>query len=241
LLKKVHLGGIVAEAVVDFGTNSIQAVDPTNSLFIKATEASPKDKTIGRVGVGDLSVVIKHLEAIKGEVAISKQGNRLVISAKDRGEIKYLTVAEEFVASVVAEDNISALLEPCLVTCNLSQQACLDYSAYRALIKTKAATFTFDAASQMIRVDSGLESENQFTVPFGQATGLADTLPETFSVTVYGHHADQIFGILDWSKPKEPPLIMMAPGHPLIVAQDDDNIWACLPLGEAEAGEKAAE
>ncbi len=232
LIKKAYLGGIVGEAIIDFGANVIQAVDPTNSIFIKVSEKSQED-TIGKIGIGDLSMVIKHLDAIKGETYIKKQAKRLVVGAKGRGEIKYLTVAEEFISSAVSEDNIDALIDPCVVKVNMNQQACSDFSSYMALAKTKFAKFSYDAKTKSVNVDSGLESEHQFTIPFGKAELIDDKAKiESFSVSVYGNHVDQIFGVLDWSIKEEPPMILMAPEHPLLIVQNEENIWACLPLAE---------
>lgn len=232
LLKKVYLGGIVEEAVVDLGANTVQAVDPTSAVFLKVSEKA-SEGGIGRVGIGSptLSIIIKHLEAIKGEVAIKKENNRLVIGAKGRGEIKYLTVEEEFVSSVVVEDNTSALIDPCVISVEIPAQACADFSAYMALVKTKSAKFCYDPKSKTVHVESGLESEHQFQIPFGKAEIIDKPVTEAFSVTVYGHHVDQIFSVLEWPD-KNPPMILMAPGHPLLIVQDEENIWACLPLDE---------
>ena len=236
LLKKVYLGGIVEEAVVDLGANTVQAVDPTNAVFLKVS-GKPSEDSIGRVGIGNptLSMIIKHLDAIKGEIAIKKEKNRLVIGAKGRGEIKYLTVGEEFISSVVDEDNIGSLVDPCLISVEIPAQACADFIAYMTLIKTKSAKFCYNPKTKSVHVESGLESEHQFEIPFGRAELLSEEKPDAFSVTVYGNHVNQILSVLEWNE-KEKPLILMAPGHPLILLQDDDNIWACLPLTET-AGE----
>ncbi len=242
LLKKVYLGGLVEEAVVDFDNIEVQAVDPTSVVFLKVTEPLPektKNAEIGRVGIGSptLSLIIKHLEAIKGEVAISKQDNRLVIAAKDRGEVRYLTVEEEFISTVVAEDNINELMEPCVVSVEIPAQACADFNSYMTLLKTKSAKFCYDSKAGTVHIEAGLESENQFNVPFGKADFDESAEPTgDFSVTVYGSFINQIFGALIWPEKGLPPAILMAPDHPLIVVQDDNNIWACLPLIES-AGE----
>jgi hypothetical protein len=233
LLKKVYLGGIVEEAIVDFGANTVQAVDPTNSVFLKVSE-KPSGDGIGRVGIGSptLSMIIKHFDAIKGEIAITHENNRLVVGAKGRGEVRYLTVKEEFVASAVAEDNIGALVDPCILTATLPAQSCSDFMAYMALVKTKSAKFRYSQKTKTVHIESGLESEHQFNVPVGAAELLTDDKPEDFSVMVYGSHIDQIFGVLEWSE-KEKPAILMAPNHPLLIVQNDENIWACLPLTES--------
>jgi hypothetical protein len=243
LLKKVFLGGITEEAVVDFDKNEVQAIDPTNAVFLKVAEKpyqlKGKEVSIGRVGIGSptLSMIIKHLETVKGEVEIKKENNRLVIGAKGRGEIKYLTVDEMFISTLVKEDNIEELIDPCLIVVNIPAQACVDFNTYMTLVKTKSAKFCYNHATKEVHVESGLESEHQFTVPFGSAEQLNEGTAPTgdFDVTVYGNHINQIFSVLEWVE-NDPPMILMAPGHPLLVVSQQENIWACLPLTES-AGE----
>ena len=236
LLKKVYLGGIIEEAVIDLGANTVQAVDPTSAVFLKVS-VKPSEKGIGRIGIGNptLSIIIKHLENIKGEISIKKVGSRLVIGASGRGEIKYLTVDEEFISSVVAEDNIDTLIAPCVVCVAIPAQACADFNSYITLLKTKSARFCYDAKTQNVHVESGLDSEHQFVVPFGKVADVQEGT-ESFSVTAFGNHVNQIFSVLTWEK-DEAPFILMAPDHPLILGQDDNNIWACLPLTDETAGE----
>jgi len=233
LLKKVHLGGVISEVVVDLGPNTIQAVDPTNSIFISVAEESSPDG-IGKIGIGDptLAMLIKHLDAVKGEVAIKKDGKRLVVAALGRGEIKYLTVEEEFVASVIVEEsNIEATIDPCVIFLDITQQACADFNSYMSLLKTKSAKFCFTAKTMQVHVESGLESEHQFNIPFGKADFVGEPWKEDFSVIVYGNHINQIFNTLEFPE-KVKPQILMGPEHALVVLQNDSNMWACLPLGE---------
>lgn len=241
LLKKVYLGGMVEEAVVDFSSITVQAVDPTSVVFLSVSEKdkNAKDATsIGRVGVGSptLSLLIKHLESIKGEVTISKNANRLVVAAKGRGEVKYLTVEEEFISTIVEGNNIDEVVAPCILSVDVTAQFCADFNSYMSLLKTKSARFCYDHKTRTVHVESGLESENQFSISVGTA-GLSDDNPPTgdFDITVYGNPVSQIFSVLEWSE-KESPTLLMAPDHPLVVIQDDNNIWACLPLTDS-AGE----
>lgn len=233
LLKKVHLGGVISEVVVNLGPNTIQAVDPTNSIFISVSEGSSEDG-IGKIGIGDptLAMLIKHLDTIKGEVAIKKEGKRLVVAALGRGEIKYLTVEEEFISSVVVEEgNIESIVDPCVIFLEITQQTCSDFNSYLSLLNTKSAKFCFNAKTMQVHVESGLESEHQFNIPFGKADFVGEPHKEDFSVIVYGNHINQIFKNLEFPE-KVKPQILMGPDHALVVLQDDSNMWACLPLGE---------
>ncbi len=230
LLRRAYLGGIIEEAVVNMDDYSIQAVDVTNSLFLKVSE-NAKEENIGKVGIGNLSLVCKYLDTFKGDVALKKANNRLVITAKGRGELKYLLVDPDFIPTVVNEDNTEALITPCVVKVNLSKEACSDFSTYFNLLKPKAAKIIYNEETKSVSVESGLESDHQFNLQVGPAQILGEAAVSSFSVSVFSQHLDQILGTLEWSE-IEHPWILMAPEHPLLVLLNNDNIWALLPLAE---------
>lgn len=233
LLKRVYLGGIIEEAVVDMDTYTIQAVDVTNSLFLKVTEDGT-EKGIGKIGIGNLSLVTKFLDTFKGEIGIKKNGNRLVISSEGRGELKYLMVDPDFIPTIVNEDNTEALLSPCVIKVDLEKTVCTNFSTYFSLLKPKSAKIIYDTNSKAVSVESGLLSDHQFNLPIGIATVLGGKdapQPESFSISVFCQHFDQILNVLEWDE-KNKPWILMAPEHPLLVVLNDKNIWALLPLAE---------
>lgn len=236
MLKRAHLGGIVEEAVVDLDTYSIQAVDITSSLFVNVAEDGDIDG-IGTVGIGNLALVCKYLETFKGDVSLAIDGNRLIISSQGRGKLKYLTTDPEFIPTAVKEGNVGALLEQCAISVALEKAACADIVTYFGLIKPKSAHFKYEAKSKTVTVESGLASDHQFALPLGKAKIISGG-KSSFSVEVYSEHVGAIFGVLDWSDEKEKPMLFMQDQHPIIVRQNDKNIWALLPLGEdTNAGE----
>lgn len=235
LLRRIHLGGLIEEAVVDMDSCSSQAVDVTNSLFLKvATESNIEN--VGIVGIGNLSLVCKYLDTFKGEIDISKDGNRMIIAGKGRGSLKYLTTDPEFIPTTVEEGNIESLLEPCVVSVDLEKQSCSDISTYFSLIKAKSATLTFDPKTKMVVMDSGLSSDHQFNFPLGKGAVVSGkVIKSKFSVNIYSEHISAIFNVLEWpaDKSKDPsPVLLMAPEHPVIICQDEDNMWAMLPLAQ---------
>jgi hypothetical protein len=229
LLKRAHLGGIIEEAVVDLDAYSIQAVDITNSLFLKVAEESDVED-IGEIGIGNLALVCKYLDTFKGEVSISKDGNRLIIGSKGRGKLKYLTTDPEFIPTAVKEGDIDSLLAPCVISVALDKAACADVATYFGLIKPKSANFSFDPKTKEVRLDSGLKSDHQFTLPIGKGKIVdGKKANEAFGVEVYSEHINAVFAVLEWPDKHKPSLFMKAE-HPIVIQQDDDNIWALLPL-----------
>jgi hypothetical protein len=229
LLKRVHLGGIIEEAVVDLDSYSVQAVDITNSLFVKVSEEGDVDG-IGAIGIGNLSLVCKYLDTFKGEVSLSQESNRLIIASKGRGKLKYLTTDPEFIPTAVKEGDIETLLEPCVGVVELEKAACVDVSTYFGLIKPKSAKFSFNAKTKEVVLDSGLESDHQFTLPIGKGKVVEGAkVSSSFSIEVYSAQIDAIFSVLDWPG-KHKPSLFMAPEHPIVIQQDENNMWALLPL-----------
>ena len=244
LLKRVNLGGIIEEAVVDLDSCSVQAVDVTSSLFVNVAEESDIDG-IGEVGIGNLALVCKYLEAFKGEIEIEVVENRLVIASKGRGKLKYLTTDPEFIPTSVKEGNIEALIEPCSISVALDKAKCADISTYFGLIKPKSAHFVFDAKAKKVIVNSGLSSDHQFTFDLGPATIIAGKKAAvSFDVEVYSSHIEAIFNVLEWTDEKKRPKIFMWRGeepdfiHPAIIRQDENNMWALLPLEPAKGEEE---
>jgi len=235
LLRRVHLGGLIEEAVVNLDSYSIQAVDITSSLFANIAEEGDIDG-IGEIGIGNLSLVCKYLETFKGEVALEMDGNRLIISSSGRGKLKYLTTDPEFIPTAIKEGDVESLLGQCIISVVLEKSVCADIVTYFGLIKPKSAKFKYDPKSKSIVVESGLASDHQFSFQVGKAKIISEG-KAPFSVEVYSEHIGAVFNVLDWSDEKEKPCLFMQDKHPIIIQQNENNLWALLPLGIEEGGE----
>lgn len=234
MLKKVYLGGIVPEAVIDFDEGLIEAVDISNSLFLHVHYDSEDFNGFGQVGLGDLSLLCKYLEASQGEVNIGKNGNRLDIRGAGGGNLKYLCQEVEFISTSVKGIELSKLFEPCLLSCRIEENVCKQYLMYSSLVKTKAVEFVIDDEGA-INAIGGLESEHKFTLDIGEAKVLPkQKFKKGFSIKVYASHLREVLSVLSWED-KEKPELMFAPNHPLLLKQNDDAFWALLPLSENQS------
>lgn len=227
LLRRVCLGGIIEETVVNFDTSTVQAVDATNSIFLKVFGGF-KLKKFGKVGFNDLSNLCKYLDTMKGEVDIELAGNRFNIKTKDRGELNYLTVDPEFVTTAVEKKNPEQLIEAGVVTCPITEDIAKNILTYASFVKAKAVDFSVTAED--VTIQGGLESEHQFKIPVGTSKWLVKK-KQTFSTKVYSAHLFAVLNILEWGDDYT-PTVYLAPSLPAIIQLDKENFWALLPLTE---------
>jgi hypothetical protein len=170
----------------------------------------------------------KYLDAYKGNISLRAVGNRLHIKAKGHGELKYLMADPDCIASALAEKkDVSVLVKPCKVKVVLTKKFCDDLSLHIRITGSKFVSF--ECKDGLVVVSGGLESEHQFSIPAGKAENLGKKDTEDFTIQVFSNHLDQIFNVLEWPE-DEKPYVCLAPDHPLLVLQDEDNIWALLPL-----------
>lgn len=236
LIKRINLGGIVEEAIIDFDNASCQAVDVTNSLFLKVGNSEETNDGIGVVGIGNLALLSKYIDTFKNsEIKIKKKDNRIIFSSKDHGQLSYLSTDIDFISTAVKEDDISLLLEPCVIKLELSKEVCSDISTYFSLVKSKSAIISVDVKKESILLEGGEKTDHQFSINVGKFSfvGKKKASMGSFSVKIYSEHFNAVVSVLEWTK-EETPTILMAPEHPLIFKQNKENIWALLPIGNTE-------
>ena len=233
LIRRINLGGIIGEAIIDFDNSSAQAVDVTNSLFLKVKNGESLNK-IGTVGIGDLALLGKYIDTFKdSDIALKKKDNRIIFSSKGHGQLSYLTTDTDFIATAVNEEDISLLIKPCVIKVELTKEVCSDISTYFSLVKSKSANIMVNAKTETVSLTGGEKTEHQFEINIGKFSfvGKKKASFESFSMGIYSDHFSSVISVLEWSK-EESPTILMAPEHPLIFMQNEENIWALLPVGE---------
>lgn len=229
LLKRIYLGGLITETVIDFKSSAVQAIDITNSIYLNCFE-DIKANELGEVGIGDLALLCKYLDSIKEDIDIEKKDNRLILKS-NVGELKFLTTDPEFIATAINKDNPEKLLEDCILTIDLSEDTAKNILSYSSFVKTKAIDFNI-AKDGNVELSGGLESEHQFRLPIGKVKSSK----KQFSVKTYSQHFFAVIGVLEWEDGFTPQ-INLAPDHPIVISLDGDNFWALLPLAENNSEE----
>lgn len=235
LLKRVYLGGVISEAVLNFNKGMIEAVDSTNSLFLHCID-DVLLKGFGEVGLGDLSLVCKYLESVGDEkLKVLKSDNRLEISSEGKGVLKYLLSDSEYVSSSVKGGELDQLIDPSTCTAELKEDFCKQLLLLVNLTKVRDIEFT--AKDDMIVVCGGQESSHQFSLVLGQYKKIPKKKFQNVSVRIYAHHLSAIISnALVWND-KTYPVLYLAQDRPVIVKQDDNNLWALLPVEDDNSGE----
>lgn len=231
MLNKVYLGGVIPEAIMNFDTGVVDAVDVTNSLFLHI-RGECQLPGLGEIGLGDLSLLCKYLDSFQGKLEISKKDNRLSFkAANDNGQLQYLCQNTEFIATSVKGVNLGKkLFDPCIVKIALEESVCQHYITYFNLTKIKAVEFLVDNNGR-VTIKGGLESEHKFILELGECEFIGKHKNASgFVVKVYAHHLSAIINTLTWSTEENKPVVMAAPEHPLLLRQSDDEYWALLPL-----------
>lgn len=225
LLKRVYLGGVVDECVltaIEEGFAYIQAVDISNTIFIDVATNVPLP-ALGKVGLGSLGMLCKFFDATKGSnYTLNLDQNRLVILAGQHGRLNYLLTQADLIPTTVDDSaSMTKLLATCTHEIALTEEKAKDILTYLSMLKLPSVALSYCPPEAVI--SGGLESEHQFDLSLGTATGDA-ALP--FAVNVHADKLAAVLGVLEWGT----PVLHFAAGRPLIVEQDADNLWALVPV-----------
>ncbi len=244
LLSRIHLGGSIEECVLKFKKNAatIQAVDMTNTIFISCQEKIfQKD---GTLGLGNLTILTKYLESMTAdkcgttaeedkekvddnlEMKISK--NRLHLSRRNSGKFMYLLTDADLVPTAVPSDkvNFKKFLKIKGAKFDITKEFIKEYLYYVGLIKPKSVTLSVSKNGELI-LTGGLSSSHQFKIKGPKGKKSKD------SIHVNTAFLTPILNALEITK-KKTPALRFGDESPLVITQDDNNIWAILALSKEE-------
>lgn len=112
-LKKTRLDGtqIIEEAIINFDSEGIKinansSAQQARVMAWLKTNAFEKYEAIGKVGINDLTNIIKVLDRFSEYISISKEGNLLTIKG-DNKKVDIELVSEGFLASDTGEPKIT--------------------------------------------------------------------------------------------------------------------------------------
>lgn len=231
LLKRVHLGGIIGECVLEEGKNGVnhvRAIDLTNSLILSVT-AKTNFTDFKELGIGDLSTLCRYLESADEETEMEVTENRIIFKNAS-GKFKYLLSQPELIPTVLEDKEA---LEGLIATYNhevtVSEEVQKSFLSNIGLTKTNSVEVYMDGKNAIIR--GGLDSEHKFSIRIGTVSGTKDS-ERKFTVPIFGSHMGAVLTALDWSNNENLPIIMLKAGKPIILKQQKD-MWA-LTIVESE-------
>jgi hypothetical protein len=224
MLRRVHLGGIIGECVLEegkSGMNNVRAIDLTNSLIL-AVSAKTGFTDFGQLGIGDLSTLCKYLDTAEEDTEIEVSENRLLLKNKS-GKFKYLLSQPDLIPTAMEDKEATdTLVATCTHDVEVTEDVQKSFLANIGLTKTNSVEIYMDGKNVILR--GGLESEHKFSIKMGNVNVLKDS-DRKYKIPIFGSHLGAVLSVLDWSNNENLPKLLLKSGRPVIVKQQKD-VWA---------------
>lgn len=243
LLKRVYLGGVIDECVMESvdGHLRVEAMDLTGQLFLSCGEESSLLDEGEKWGLGDLPALCGFFEkAEEGAITLKRKDNRVHFKfgkgTDHQGSMRYLLSEIEVIPTAVDDpDALDELESSCEYEAELTERACEDFLMFMALLKVKGVRLYAD--KKKVYFDGGHEAEHQFETPIGpyEPVTKKGKMPSSpFSILVSGDHLRAVIQAVDFDSDEYVPVIRFAPDRPIVVRQDDTNVWVVAPIIDSE-------
>lgn len=227
LLKRVNLSGLVEECVLKVENNvgSVSAIDMTNSVLICVNEPLP-GLANGEYGISQISTLIKFLAMCKGEditYSISEDKKWMTLYHKGHGKLSVLLLENDMVGTrLTDEPKIHKQISKYPIALKLKGRFVEDALSYIGLGQCQSVVFTI-RKDRAILVSSLSSEQQKFEVVIGEVKNAT----EEVAVTVY---AEQVSKVLSTIELLDDSSLYIKKEHPIIIAQDEKNIWALTPI-----------
>lgn len=230
LLDRVHLKGVNEECALSIKNKvgTVRAIDMSNSIFLSCREPLGSVEDI-EIGLGKLSILTKYLEG-GGDVVWNVSDKWLTLKRPGRGEIKTLLIEEGRVSTALQSDERNPekrMLDLTPIEIPVNEMDVTNLLEYLALINCASTVFTVSTKGQ-VSVGSNKTAEQQFSMRLGRVMDAATLPEEDLSVEVYSQYLIAVLKNLVWGN--ETPALLLGKDAPLIISQNDNNIWALTPI-----------
>lgn len=233
-LKRVYLGGNIEECVLRIvnGKAEVAAVDMSNSLCLHCQEDIPIPSD-HEVGITDLSVMCKLFGNEDRKISIGFEKNKIVVSYQKHGTIRLALSDPDTVPTTSVSDNGTRLygvykkiLKDMEYNVKLTKEVVNDYKHVSTLLKTKGVVIKIDNGKVFL-TSAPLEA-NTFKITVGKTK-----FKGSLSKELYSKYFISILDILDFESPEVIPEILFSPkAEPIIIRQDEVNLWCLAPACE---------
>jgi hypothetical protein len=223
---RVHLGGAIQECVLEIKNKRgyIQAVDMTNTILAFCSEELSDFEDM-KIGLSNLSILHRFFSGEteeKIDLQFSKEGNHLILKKGRSGQIKLLLLVPEHVPTALEDPGAKEkLLDNDFSIIDFPAKRAEDFLYYSELIGSKSALFRINDGACYL--ENGKNEVNRYKLSFGKIDS------EDFSVHVYGDFLKSIVKVLSWEEKDTAPKILLAKERPVIIKQDEENMWALAP------------
>lgn len=224
LLNRVYLAGLIEECVLEIANEhgKINAVDMSNSVFLSCSEPI-KGMADMKIGLGNLGILCRFFQE-EGTYSFSIKEKWIIAKKKGHGYIRVRLLDTAQVPTVVVhKDAKSKILGGCSASFNITQKIAEDLIYYIGLLST--GTVSFNIKDNHVFIHSNKLEEQQFNLSVGVIKA------DDIKTEVYGQHLVKIVQCLKWEKDIIPN-IHLGDGAPVVIQQDEDNLWAITPILE---------
>lgn len=238
LLRQVHLGGIINEAVVEVkkGKATIEAVDITASVvFISTASVGPK-KLSSEIGLGNIELFAKFLGTAKDpKLNIAFSGNRMVVSRQDkRRRLEYLLSQPALIPTRLNMDNddddaLERFVNAVECRATFDEDFVKDFCSYINTLKTKIVTI--EVADSDVTFKLGPRSEHQFALKLE----LTEEADNEIKLMVNGEYLAKILSAVEFGDDDdtEPATIGFGDDAPVTI-ETENALWAVSPSEDTE-------
>jgi hypothetical protein len=228
LLNHTHLGGIINECVLTIknGIGIIQSIDNSNCLFLSCSEELENMSDM-ELGISDLSILAKFFNDYTDEsigFQVTRDKKQLIFKPKRGGLLKLLLLDIELVPTHIKEpDAKDEMLSNHSFSLDFNKDIAEDYLYYSNLLKNESSLI--EVVGGKVSLSSGKNEINQFNLPLGKIDS------DDFCTEIYKEHLVAIVQNLKWDEENKPE-ILFGNETPVIIRQDENNIWALTPAME---------
>jgi hypothetical protein len=227
ILKKVHLGGAIEECllVIKNGIGTIEAIDPTNCVFVSVKErVSGKDENC-ELGIIEMATMIKLLDSIQeDEVDFKVASEQITFKVKGRGEARFTLAKPELISTSVGDVDVSDIKESSPNEVEIEKKHVEDFVYFMGLFGS--GTTVIESRKNKISLGSGEQEEKSFKNSFGKGASIPD-----LQVSVYGDLFKSVLNELTWDEDSETPTINIGEDSPVLIQQGKAS-WALTPEEE---------
>jgi len=229
LLKKVYLGGLINECVLEVSEEkaSIHAIDMSDSIyvFVAAKIGGLPDM---KVGLSNLSYLCAFLE--REQKALFKIDEKWITFTCKKNRFKVLHIKPEQITTAISDTEdadksklINKILKKCPNKVELTAKSIDSFLYYVSLIKPKSI--------QLVSSNNKTSFQSALTTPEAQFSVFLDNnTAEDVVVELFTDRLVAIFKELDWKSKDSPTLVYGEEPEIPIAIKQDNAIWTVTPL-----------
>ena len=225
LVNSVYLNGIINEAVLTFkrGEAFIQAIDPSNSLFVSNVIdiETVDDMKLGISDLGLLTKILQGNEQVQYELSTKEDKQWMKFKLPQKGSIKLLLTDPEQISTAVENDEAGDnLLKDYKTALGLGKDVLAKLTYFIELLKPVSVLITIKKG--VVYATSNQKSDKQFKVKLGKVEDAEDT-----STEIYSEHLLSALKLVE----EEAELDIKDKDNPILLIQEN-CIWAFSPISE---------